>query len=137
MTAKVTDLAAYRAEVDAQVEQHLRNCEEFESELREEVFGETSRLLTGFLEEYPLITPALVATHIVEHLLGGAIEIVREERQGAASDFLVWLSEISTEIVDGELNIRRDRDDPERQEWRREVYAHRLGALEVGEELKH
>ena len=137
MTAKVTDLTAYRAEVDAQIEAHLDNCEAFEKALREEVYDETSRLLTSFLEEYPLITPALVATHIVEHLLGGAIEIVREERQGAASDFLVWLSEISSEIVDGELDIRRDRDDPVRQEWRREVYAHRLGSLETGEKRKH
>ena len=133
MTAKVTDLTAYRAEVDAQIEAHLDNCEAFEKALQEEVYEETSRLLTSFLEEYPLITPALVATHIVEHLLGGAIEIVREERQGAASDFLCWLSEISTEIVE-DLDIKRDRDDPERLEWRREVYAHRLGALEEAEE---
>jgi hypothetical protein len=121
----VTDLAEHRAKVEEQVNRHLDACEAFETALREEVWDETSRLLNGFLDEYQGVMPALVAQNIVGYLVGGAVAIIQENGDGSASDFLLWLKELSSESVE-ELDIQRDRDDPVRQEWRRLVYSHRL-----------
>ena len=121
----VTNLAEHKAKVDAQVQRHLDACEAFEEALCEEVYDETSRLLNSFLEEYQGVMPALIATNIVGYLVGGAVAIVQENGDGTASDFLLWLRELSIECCE-QLELDRDRDDPVRKEWRRMMYAHRL-----------
>ena len=58
-------------------------------------------------------------------ILGFLGNEIREKDCAASKDVMNWISEIATDCVDA-MEIQRDRDTDERQEWREATYSHRL-----------
>ena len=121
--AEVTDINEYRQRLNEELNDYLDWCEGWEQEMQISLCQSIDAFIDKSSNHWG-VHPALTTEGLLIGIFGILGHAIREQDCSASKDVMNWASEIATDIIEG-MEIKRDRDTEERQEWREATYIHR------------
>ena len=117
---KITDLGQYKQE---RLEAHLDSCADLEEQLTRMVASTILQYVHSVADDFE-VSDALVHEAIINTVLFAAESHIRSDQEPGFKSLLNDLAEDSERLLQ-ELDIKADRDSPERKCWHALLMAHR------------